>query len=75
MSDWEFLHEMHDLGYSAEEIAYAAGCGYPPWDMPYILEQELSAELKELESSRSAGEISHDEFLKKKAEILRKHSA
>ena len=27
MSDWDFLHEMHDRGYSAEEIADAAGSG------------------------------------------------
>mgnify|MGYP000947956931 CR=1 FL=1 len=27
MSDWEFLHEMHDLGYSSKEIADAAASG------------------------------------------------
>ena len=24
MSDWDFLHEMHDQGYSPEQIAHAA---------------------------------------------------
>lgn len=27
MSDWDFLHEMHERGYSADEIADAAGSG------------------------------------------------
>lgn len=31
MSDWDFLHEMHDRGYSADVIADAAACGYAPW--------------------------------------------
>jgi hypothetical protein len=32
MSDWDFLHEMHSDGYSREQIADAAACGYNPWD-------------------------------------------
>lgn len=32
MSDWDFLHDMHNEGYSAEQIADAAACGYNPWD-------------------------------------------
>lgn len=32
MSDWDFLHDMHNAGYTADEIADAAGCGYNPWD-------------------------------------------
>lgn len=32
MSDWDFLHDMHDRGCSAEQIADAAACGYTPWD-------------------------------------------
>lgn len=31
MSDWDFLHDMHNEGYSPEEIADAAACGYNPW--------------------------------------------
>ncbi len=30
MSDWEFLHDMHNEGYSPEQIADAAACGYNP---------------------------------------------
>lgn len=36
MSDWDFLHEMHDRGYSADEIADAAGSGAAPWEWEYI---------------------------------------
>jgi hypothetical protein len=32
MSDWDFLHDMHDDGYSPEQIADAAACGYNPWE-------------------------------------------
>ncbi len=32
MSDWDFLHDMHDRGCSAEQIADAAACGYDPWE-------------------------------------------
>lgn len=36
MSDWEFLHDMHEQGYSAEEISDAAAVGYAPWDAKYV---------------------------------------
>ena len=36
MSDWDFLHDMHDKGYSADEIAGAAAVGYAPWQAKYI---------------------------------------
>lgn len=32
MSDWDFLRDMHDDGYSPEQIADAAACGYNPWE-------------------------------------------
>lgn len=32
MSDWDFLHDMHHEGYSPEQIADAAACGYNPWE-------------------------------------------
>lgn len=32
MSDWEFLHDMRDNGYSSSQIADAAACGYNPWE-------------------------------------------
>lgn len=41
MSDWDFLHDMHYDGYSAEQIADAAACGYNPWEWAPVDEQEL----------------------------------
>lgn len=47
MSDWDFLHEMHERGYSADDIALAAGVGYAPWDEVYITKKWLDEELKD----------------------------
>ena len=47
MSDWDFLHEMHDRGYSAEEIADAAGCGVAPWEWEYIDREWIDAQLED----------------------------
>lgn len=47
MSDWEFLHEMHERGYSADDIALAAGVGYAPWEELYISRQWLDEELRD----------------------------
>lgn len=38
MSDWEFLHDMFHDGYSPEQIADAASCGYNPWEWQPICE-------------------------------------
>jgi hypothetical protein len=43
MSDWDFLHEMHHDGYSPEQIADAAACGYNPWEWEPLHENELPA--------------------------------
>jgi hypothetical protein len=43
MSDWDFLHDMHYDGFSPEQIADAAGCGYNPWEWVPINEKELPA--------------------------------
>ena len=43
MSDWDFLHDMHNEGYSPEQIADAAACGYNPWEWQPIYEKELPA--------------------------------
>lgn len=48
MSDWDFLHEMHNRGYSAEDIADAAAVGYAPWDEEYVSRQWIEDELKGL---------------------------
>lgn len=36
MGDWEFLYEMRQRGYSASDIADAAGCGVAPWEWEYL---------------------------------------
>ena len=38
MSDWEFLFEMQDEGYSPEEIMDAASCGEAPSEAYHIEE-------------------------------------
>ena len=43
MSDWDFLHDMRDDGYSPEQIADASACGYNPWEWQPIDEKELLA--------------------------------
>lgn len=46
MSDWDFLHEMEELGYSADEISEAMGSGVAPWDTYYISNQWIDGKLK-----------------------------
>ena len=48
MSDWDFLHDMHDRGYSADEIADAAGCGYAPWEAEFIDREWFDSQLKDV---------------------------
>lgn len=43
MSDWDFLHDMQHDGYSPEQIADAAACGYNPWEWVPVDERELPA--------------------------------
>lgn len=47
MSDWEFLHEMHARGYSAYEIADAAGSGAAPWEWERIDRELTRQELRD----------------------------
>ena len=44
MSDWDFLHDMHNEGYSPDEIADAAACGYNPSEWQPVFEDELPVE-------------------------------
>ena len=46
MSDWDFLYEMHELGYSPEAIADAAGSGAAPWEWEYISREWIDSKLK-----------------------------
>ena len=45
MSDWDFLYEMNERGYSAEDIADAAGSGAAPWEWEYISKEWIESEL------------------------------
>lgn len=43
MSDSDFLHDMQADGYSPEQIADAAACGYNPWEWEPLDENALAA--------------------------------
>jgi hypothetical protein len=48
MGDWEFLHEMNDRGYSAQEIADTAGSGAAPWEWDYLETEWLESQLADV---------------------------
>jgi len=50
MSDWDFLHDMHHSGYSPQQIADAAACGYNPWEWQPTDEEEWQEQEPELHS-------------------------
>lgn len=66
MSDWDFLYEMHDRGYSAEEIADAAGCGVAPWEWGRIAMQETKSDCKDLKNARDTENTIYDKLQKRK---------
>jgi hypothetical protein len=70
MSDWEFLYEMKELGYSPDEIADASGSGAAPWEWEQIEKQEMKAEWEQLKALRDTGQITREEFKKRKAQIF-----
>ena len=45
MSDWDFLYEMNERGYSPQEIAHAAGSGAAPWEWEYIDREWVDSQL------------------------------
>jgi len=57
MSDWDFLYEMRDRGYSAEEIADAAGCGVAPWEWEQIEKQEEESDRLDLPIIQDTGNV------------------
>ncbi len=71
MSDWDFLHEINNHGYSAQDVADAAGCGAAPWEWEQLAKQETRTELESLQQLRTAGSITREEFLKRKAQLSR----
>lgn len=82
MSDWDFLHDMHDAGYSADAISDAAAIGYAPWQSPSCEDEEtgmspeeeqqlrLSA-LDSLERLRQKNGITRAQYLECKSAILK----
>jgi hypothetical protein len=70
MSDWDFLYEMNERGYSPEEIVDAAGSGAAPWEWAHIAKQEMKAEWEQLKALRDTGQISREEFINRKAKIF-----
>ena len=47
MSDWDFLHEMRESGYSQAEIDDAASSGAAPWDWEYLNREWIDSELED----------------------------
>jgi len=62
MSDWDFLHEMHDRGYSAEDIADAAAVGYAPWEEARLSREWIDAELKDAETEDATTLAKREQF-------------
>jgi hypothetical protein len=47
MGDWDFLYEMNERGFSPEEIADAAACGYAPYETLSIDSDWLDSQLED----------------------------
>lgn len=47
MSDWDFLYEMNERGYSPEDIADAAGSGLAPWEYEYISREWIDSQFED----------------------------
>lgn len=45
MSDWDFLYEMNDRGFSQDEIADAAAAGIAPWEFECLSEEWIESQL------------------------------
>ena len=41
MSDWDFLYDMHNEGYSPQQIADATACGYNPYEWQPVFDKKL----------------------------------
>lgn len=47
MSDWDFLHEMNERGFSPEEMLDAAATGAAPWEWEYLSREWIDSELED----------------------------
>ncbi len=72
MSDWDFLYEMNQQGYSPEAIYDAACSGAAPWEWEYLARQEIKANWEQLKSLRDSGQISRKEFKRRKIQIFKR---
>lgn len=62
MSDWDFLYEMNDQGYSPEEIADAAGSGAAPGEWEYISSEWIDSEMEDEPACDASAIESGDSF-------------
>lgn len=53
MSDWDFLYEMNERGYSAQEIADAAGSGAAPWEWECIDREWVDSQLEDASEDKA----------------------
>lgn len=53
MSDWDFLYEMNERGYSAQEIADAAGSGAARWEWESIDREWVDSQLEDASEDKS----------------------
>lgn len=56
MSDWDFLYEMNERGYNAQEIAEAAGSGAAPWEWESIDREWINSRLEETSENNSVSD-------------------
>ncbi len=82
MSDWDFLHDMHDAGYSANAISDATAIGYAPWQSPSSEDEDIGmspeqeqqltlSALDSLERLRQKNGITRVQYLECRAAILK----
>lgn len=67
VSEWDFLH-----GLEGEELIDAMSCGMTYSDMAFIDEQEHKKEWEKLKELRDKGEITKEEFKKRKLSLFSK---
>ena len=53
MSDWDFLYEMNERGYSPQDIADAAGSGVAPLEWEYIDREWVDSQLEDATEDKS----------------------
>lgn len=70
MSEWDFLYDMNQQGYSTDEILDAMASGASPEEWNLIERQEKKAKWEKLKSLRDSGAISREEFKKRKNELF-----